>query len=280
MAIQFYGSKVRQILGIPEAMPTKSCIRKVSTMSHRYTERSPSKHSIHKNRRTRFTARRQVDDSDLANAFHIIAKTEHERDRKRLKMFKAIAELADSATKTGGAVSPSLKLHTKLQHMLLADSMYGKADLWYTFVFDLLKLRAGEIRYKHDVSCKMIFSCPMCIDDDDQTPIGEDDGDDGDDGDDDVCNNFSILADGTKFKRDRRPRVRFNNAIGEFKAVCHTISLCTAFLFSNPAHFQLQDAKAYGYPLALPEASLKTRNEDGTWPVGNSMVDRAWVGMD
>lgn len=253
----------------------KKSVYKTNTMSRDGTERYNIKKAIHKKRQVRFSASRQVDDTDLGRAYHIISKTKNEQDLERSEIFSAMNELAESVNKPGLIATPNAKIHNKMQHMMLADAMYGNEHIWYDYIFQLLKKRAGDIRYKYDISSKMIFSRPMCVDDDDNDQHSCDDEDE-----DDASNNFSVLADGTKFALNKCPNKRFKDAMDEFKCVCHTISLCTSFLFSNEGHYRLQNGKTYGYPLSLPDAYLKEMNNDGSFPVGDSMTDRAWVGVD
>lgn len=283
-AVRFQKSEVHRILGIPEPRPMKSCLRARTPMSTAGTERA-GRTSIHKKRRrTAFRAVRQVDDQDLAKAYRLISLSRVERDEKRAKLFGKITELADSVDAPGAVRRLSSEHHTKLQYMLLADSMYAKSNIWYNFIFSLLKRRAGEIKFKHNVSSALVFSNQLCLDDDEEYEQDADEGGvsdyEAEDGDSDRDDVFSVAYNGRVFRYDRDPRKRYRDALGEFKAVCHSISICTEFLFTNPGHFLMKDAKAYGYPLALPSADLKSRRHDGSWPVSSAMVDRAWVGLD
>lgn len=279
-AMLFQQREVRRILGIPEPSARKSCLRRRTPMSAAGTERA-DRTSIHKKRRkTTFRAVRQADDRDLAKAYNLIALAEVERDRKRTKLFDKLTKLADSVDATGAFCRLSAEHHTKLQYMLLADAMYANSNIWYEFIFSLLKRRAGEIKFKHNVSSALIYSNPLCLDDDEKEDEDGASDYEGEYGDSDGDDAFSVVCNGSVFQYDRNPRKRHRNALSEFKAVCHSISLCTEFLFTNPGHFLMKDAKAYGYPLALPSADLKLRRHDGSWPVSTAMVDRAWVGLD
>lgn len=276
---------VRRILGIPEPSVKKSCLRRRTPMSAAATERE-GRTSVHKKRRrkTAFRAVRQADDRDLAKAYRLISLPDAERDRKRTKLFGKITKMADSVDAPGAVRRLSFAYQTKLHYMLLADAMYANSKIWYDFIFGLLKRRAGEIKFKHNVSATLVYSHPLCLDDDEADEQDADEGGVSDSdagyGDSDGDDAFSVAYNGRVFPYARDPKTRHRNALGEFKAVCHSISLCTEFVFTNPGHFLMKDAKAYGYPLALPSADLKLRRHDGSWPVSPAMVDRAWVGLD
>ena len=282
-SVRFEQREVHRILGIPEnARLMKSCLRSLDPMADADAERASLKSIKKKPRKLSFKTVRNAEDRDISKAYKIISLSNVESTQKRTRLSSKLTALADSVDAPQAVRRMDMESYTELQYMLLADAMFANSTIWYDFIFSLLKRRAGEIKLKHNVSSEVVYSNPMCLDDDDdEAAMGgysdwEDEFDDSY-GDSGVA---AVAADGRVFHYESNPRKRHRNALMEFKAVCHTISLCTEFLFTNPGHFLMKNAKDYGYPLALPNADLKVRRDDGSWPVSLAMVDRAWAGLD